>query len=56
MLREFYNTLGIGAIGTIVFYILTLLDIFITKGENTITYYLLALLFQIIFLIEYGGK
>ena len=56
MLKKFFNMFDISTIGAVMFYIFTIVDLFINKGENMYTYFIIALLFHNIYLTERGGN
>ena len=56
MLRKFFDKLDISTIGALMFYIFTIVDLFVNKGDNMYTYFIISLLFHNMYLTERGGK
>lgn len=56
MLRKFFDKLDIATIGALMFYIFTIVDLFVNKGDNMYIYFIISLLFHNMYLIERGGK
>ena len=56
MLREFFDKLDIATIGALMFYIFTIVDLFVNKGDNMYTYFIISLLFHNMYLLEHNKK
>ena len=56
MLKKFFNMFEISSIGALMFYILTIMDLFANRGDNMYPYFIIALLFHNMYLTERGGK